>query len=173
MTADLEAFEAQLLAEQPDLEARAEALFAAGRADSARALLTRYTGRRLLDALALGEALVERVEGETRARFGIRPPAVDLPEGASWRPASEPMTMREGRTYHRCWVPGTAGYPRRHGGHASLASPELARSVYGGGGGGGSSTGRWAAFVLVGVVAATLGMGAGWMLRRPQKGPER
>ncbi|MGD2069264.1 MAG: C69 family dipeptidase [Gemmatimonadota bacterium] len=122
VTADLEAFEARLLSEQPDLERRARALREAGRSDSARDLVTRYTEARLLEALELGETLVERVEAETRERFGLRMPDVELPEGATWRPESAPMTRRPGRTYHRCYRPeDRASYPRRHGSWARWA----------------------------------------------------
>jgi hypothetical protein len=134
VTADLEAFEARLLDEQPDLEARVTGLFDAGAADSARSLLTTYTTGRLLDGLTLGEALVERVEGATRKRFGIPMPDVDVPEGASWRPESAPMTMRPGETYHRCLVDDfISEYPRRHGSYASMAADSLVDRVLGGG----------------------------------------
>jgi dipeptidase len=121
VTAELEAFETELVAEQAELEREAGALYAAGDPERARNVLTAYTDRRLLDALALGEALVDRVETETRERFGIRMSTAEVPEGATWRPESGPMTLRAGRTYHRCFRPGLEVYPRPHGSYASQA----------------------------------------------------
>lgn len=119
VTGELEDFEAGLLAEAEGLEAEAADLLAAGRVEEARVLLTQRTESRLLAALDLGEALVERVEAETRERFGIRMPEAEVPEGGSWRPDSEPMTRRPGRTYHRCFREGLGSYPRRHGSDAA------------------------------------------------------
>lgn len=132
VTADLEAFEARLLDEQDQLEARAAALYDAGDADAARALLTRYSTDRLGAALTLGEALVDRVEAQTRERFGIPMPDVGVPEGASWRPESQEMTMRSGGTYHRCFIEERAAeYPRRHGSYAAVAADGLVDRVLG------------------------------------------
>ncbi len=167
VTAELEAFEARLIDEQAGVEEDAAALIDAGRADSARAVLTRYTGERLLDALELGEALVERLEARTRERFGIRMPAAEVPEGASWRPESEPMTMRDGRTYHRCFRAGLADYPRTHGSYASLASDSLVAAVLGpaDGGRGGRRFGM-TGVVAGGVLAAVLAGALGWLVGR-------
>jgi hypothetical protein len=77
--------------------ARPGRFYAAGDPERARDLLSAYTERRLLDALALGEALVDRVETETRERFGVRMPTAEVPQGATWRPESGPMTLRAGR----------------------------------------------------------------------------
>ncbi|MEX2472510.1 MAG: C69 family dipeptidase [Gemmatimonadota bacterium] len=132
VTADLEAFEARLIAEQAGLEREAGARYAAGDVDSARDTLTVYTERRLLDALDLGEALVARTEAETRDRLGIRMPDTEVPEGATWRPESGPMTLRSGRTYHRCFQEGLGTYPRPHGSHASEADDELIRRILAG-----------------------------------------
>lgn len=132
VTAELEAFEARLLEEQGGLEEEATALIAAGSADSAAAVLTGYTEARLLDALELGEVLVARVETQTREAFGIRMPDTEVPSGASWRPESEAMIQRPGKTYHRCFVAGLADYPRLHGSYADLASDDLIREVLSG-----------------------------------------
>lgn len=129
VTADLEAFETRLLNEQEALERDASSLVRAGRIEAAADLLTAYSDRRLLDALALGERLAADVEDATRKRFGIRLPDVEVPEGATWRPESEEMTLRSGRTYHRCWVQGLATYPRRHGSYAAQTTPGLVDSV--------------------------------------------
>jgi hypothetical protein len=132
VTADLEAFETRLVSEQGALEEEVADLVAAGLADSAASVLTRYTEGRLLAALELGEALVTRVETETREDFGIRMPATEVPAGASWRPESEAMVRRPGTTYHRCFVAGLADYPRRHGSYAELAADDLIRETLSG-----------------------------------------
>jgi len=129
VTAELEAFEGRLLADQSHVEDEASARFSRGDSAAARELLTEYTGTRLRAALALGQALVDQVEGETRARYGIQMPTVETPEGASWRPESDPMIQRTGQTYHRCLLEDLAEYPRRHGSYARLASDSLAESV--------------------------------------------
>ncbi len=136
VTAELEAFEARLLAEQEALIRDAGALFAAGDSTAARDLLTDYSERRLLAGLSLGQALVRDVEGASVERYGVPMPEVKTPEGASWRPESDSMLRRPGRTYHRCYVEGFDDYPRRHGGYAPLTSDTLAAAIldrYGGG----------------------------------------
>jgi uncharacterized protein YigA (DUF484 family) len=125
VTADLEAFETRLLDEQAEVEREAAALLGTGSAGEARAMLTRYTDARLLAALSLGESLVSRVERETRERFGVPMPDIEVPEGASWRPESDVMTQRSGQTYHRCFVEGLGSYPRRHGSLGGRATPGL------------------------------------------------
>jgi LPXTG-motif cell wall-anchored protein len=130
VTGALEVFEALLLEEQPTVEAQAAALYENGMADSAGALLTGHAMRRLTGALRLGGSLVERVETDSRERFPIRMPEVDVPEGASWRAESEPMTRRPGRAYHRCFVPGLDEYPRSHGSYASRGWESLANAAF-------------------------------------------
>ncbi len=129
VTAELEAFERWMLDEQEDLEGKAQALFAEGDPEAARSLLTDYSRDRLLAALSLGRALVDRVETETLERYGIRMPRTETPEGASWRPESDPMTLRQGRTYHRCFMEGFESYPRAHGSYAAQASDTLVKAV--------------------------------------------
>ncbi len=167
VTADLEVFEAGLLAELPTVEARANALFESGQPDSARALLTFYANGRLIDALTLGEQLVERVEAETRERFSVRMPDAELPEGVSWRTESEPMIRRPGRTYHRCFVPGLAEYPRTHGsyqsdaiGYASqiLRGAAKANMLF--------AESGWLQLILVALLALLLGFGGGILVAR-------
>jgi hypothetical protein len=121
VTAELEAFEARMVEEHAEVRARAGTLLEAGDTEQVRALLTEATDAGLLGALDLGERLVARVEEETRGRWGIRLPDLEVVEGGSWRAESEPMTQRSGRTYHRCWIEGTPGYPRRHGSFAAQA----------------------------------------------------
>jgi len=178
VTRELEAFEATLLREQEGLEERAGSLYRTGRADSARALLTAYAEERLLDALDLGEDLARRAEAETRERFGVAMPRVEVPEGASWRPESEPMTLREGRTYHRCFRSGEEGYPRRHGSEAAPAGGGEDRHATDFGSGsatgargrgpgeapfGSGGRGPLAAAILL---AGLVGAGMGWVLGR-------
>jgi dipeptidase len=134
VTAALEEFEARQLRELPGVEEEARRLLegaapASGAStsgphpemDPARALLTREAETRLLAALELGERLVERVEAETRTRFGIEMPGRPVPEGASWRPESGPMMLPPeavgARDRQNCHVPGLETYPRRHGSH--------------------------------------------------------
>lgn len=132
VTADLEAFEARLMAEQAGLEGEVGARYAAGDVEGARDTLTAYTERRLLDAIDLGEALVTRTEAKTRDEFGIRMPDTEVPEGATWRPESGPMTLRSGRTYHRCFRDGLDRYPRPHGSYSSEASEDLVQAILSG-----------------------------------------
>lgn len=167
VTADLEAFETSLLEEQADLEREARSLLSAEKPDSAVSVLTRYTNGRLLDALELGRALVARVDARTRERFGIPMPDVEVSTGATWRPESEPMIRREGRTYHRCFVEGLEAYPRTHGSYRSLAADSLVRSALrrdseeGSGGGSGP-------ILAGGLFLVLLGLGFGWMAGRRQ-----
>lgn len=173
VTADLEGFEARLLEEQEALEEEARAFYEAGQADSARTVLTRYTRVRLLDALELGEALVERVEAETRERFGIRMPDTEVPRGATWRPESESMTRRAGRTYHRCFLEGLADYPRRHGSYALSASDSLIRAVLaptagraGVMGRGSTTSGEAMMLFIGGLLVGIVGVAVGWVAGR-------
>lgn len=167
VTADLEAFESELLDEQDDVEEQAESLFRSRRPDAARAMLTTYAAERLGDALALGEALVYRVERDTRERFGVRMPEADMPEGASWRPESQPMIRRPGHTYHRCFMPDLADYPREHGSYASLASASLERDIYGNRGSG-FYAGGWEMlrYPMTIFAVLVLGIAVGWFLAR-------
>jgi dipeptidase len=166
VTADLEAFETFLLEEQADLEREVRSLLSAEKPDSAVSVLTRYTNRRLLDALELGEVLVARVEERTRERFGIRMPDVEVPTGATWRPESQPMTRREGRTYHRCFVEGFEEYPRAHGSYRSSAADSLARSLPRRGTQKGSDGGSGGPILAGGLLLGLFGAGLGWMAGR-------
>jgi dipeptidase len=131
VTAELEAFEDRVVGVHADLTARAADLLEAGDEDAVRTLLTEATRANLLDALALGERLVARVEADTRDTYGVRLPTGDVVEGGSWRPESEPMTQRPGQTYHRCYRAGLGSYPRRHGSFAELVGtligPDMSR----------------------------------------------
>lgn len=129
VTAELETFEARLLADQLAVEEAATARFNQGDPEAARTVLTEYTGNRLQAALRLGQALADGVEEEIRQHYGIRMPEVETPEGASWLPESEAMIQRPGNTYHRCFRAGLESYPRRHDSYGSLASDSLIQSV--------------------------------------------
>ena len=166
VTAELEAFEARLLADQPGVEDAAAAFFDRGDSEAARTALTEYTGDRLLAALRLGQALADHVEEEIRDRHGIRMPEVGTPEGASWRPESEIMTQRPGQTYHRCFLEGFETYPRRHGSYAAQASDTLLESVLAGSGmptraHGTRTLGLVGMGLLFGFLGILVGLGAG------------
>ena len=169
VTAALEAFEAGVIAEHFETEQRVEQLVREGRSSMIPDILTDQTSEHLLDALDLGRRLATGVEVETRDELGIAMPSVEVAEGGSWRPESEPMTLRPGRTYHRCWVEGLDDYPRRHGSYADQATvvtdvdaSELRRR---GGGRTGTDLGPWFAGGIVGLL---LGVGFGVFLSRSQ-----
>jgi hypothetical protein len=159
VTAELEAFEARLLAEQLEVEDAATTRFDRGEPEAARNALTEYTWNRLLAALRLGQALAGQVEAEIRDRHGIRMPQVETPEGASWRPESEAMIQRPGKTYHRCFVAGFEAYPRTHGSYAPLASDSLVGYVLAGSQNSGAASGtRAIGLVGMGLLLAFLGL---------------
>lgn len=170
VTAALEAFEARVMDEQFETERRIAQLVEEGRSDMITGILTDQASENLLDALDLGGRLVEAVEMEARDRFGLPMPAVEVAEGGSWRPESEPMTLRSGKTYHRCWVDGLDDYPRRHGSYVEQATDltevdadELRQR---GGGRTGTDLGPWLAGGIVGLL---LGVGFGVFLARSQR----
>ncbi|MBT8487273.1 MAG: peptidase U34, partial [Gemmatimonadetes bacterium] len=170
VTAALEAFEADVIDAHFETERRARQLVNENRSQMIPGILTDQVEQHLLDALDLGERLVVGVEVETRAQSGIRMPTVDVPEGASWRPESEPMTLRPGRTYHRCWVEGLDDYPRRHGSYAEqatvLSDVDASELRQRGGGATGTDVGPWLAGGIVGLL---LGVGFGIFLARSQR----
>lgn len=126
VTGDIERFEQQLLAEQRSVQTRARALYRADRDAKARQALTNYVNQRLLDALDLGEELVDDVEDETRDRWGIRmPTGRDLP-GETYRPESQSMNRDDLLTkIVFCFRDGIDDYPREHGSYhgASVLQP--------------------------------------------------
>ncbi|MDH3270420.1 MAG: C69 family dipeptidase [Gemmatimonadota bacterium] len=171
VTASLEAFESQLVADQFETEQRVRQLIDEGRAAMIPDILTDQAVQSLLDGLDLGERLATAVEVVARRERGIRMPDVPVPEGATWRPESTPMTLREGNTYHRCWTEGRAGYPRRHGTFADLAeeltdvdTSELRRR---GGEQTGNDLGPWFAGGIVGLL---MGVAFGVFLARSASG---
>lgn len=95
VTKAYEGFEAQMLAEHDGVQQRAAETYRAGNADRARALLTDWSNRWAMDGLELTEHLVDQVEAETKARFGIRPPHVDPPPGVTAQPGSLAMSLPE------------------------------------------------------------------------------
>jgi dipeptidase len=137
VTAEIEAFEADLLREQRRIERRAAARLNSGRSDQAGQLLTAYVETRLLDSLDLGEDLVRVVEEHTRDKFGIRmPTGRDLP-GETYRPESQSMNRGDGlegaaNSIVHCYREELDDYPREHGSYADqtgelldVASPGL------------------------------------------------
>lgn len=173
VTAALEAFESDVMARQFETEARVRQLMEERRGDMIPGILTDQLSENLLDALDLGERLVTGVEVEARGESGIRMPEVEVAEGATWRPESEPMTQRPGTTYHRCWVEGLDEYPRRHGSYAEQASVltdvDASELRQRGGGATGTDLGPWFAGGIVGLL---LGVGFGVFLARSQSRPE-
>lgn len=116
VTGDLERFEQQLLAEQRSVEAQALLRYRAGRDAEARRGLTQYVNTRLLDALDLGEELVEDVEAQTRQRWGIRMPSGRDTPGETYRPESQSMNRDAVLTdIVFCFRDGIDDYPREHG----------------------------------------------------------
>ena len=73
----LEAFEANILAELPRLEGKADALRAAGQPELSRDVLTRYSGTQAMAGLDLGRALLGSIEARTKVLFGIREPTTE------------------------------------------------------------------------------------------------
>ena len=73
----LTAFENRMIADQPDLEATALALYAAGHSRLAEQVVTRYTHTRAAEALELGAALLASIEARTRLLYGLRTPEND------------------------------------------------------------------------------------------------
>lgn len=167
VTAALEAFEAEVVEEQFETERRIRQLLEERRGDMIPGILTDQASENLLDALDLGERLATGVEVRTRDRFGISLPDVAVAEGGSWRPESEPMTLRAGKTYHRCWVEGLDDYPRRHGSYSDQATVvtdvDASELRQRGGGTTGTDLGPWLAGGIVGLL---LGVGFGVFLAR-------
>ncbi|MBK0865241.1 C69 family dipeptidase [Saccharopolyspora sp. HNM0986] len=93
VTKTYEGFEAETLHEIGDVQRRAADAYRAGRAEQARALLTGWSNRRALRGVDLTEHLLDEVEAETKARFGIRPPRVDVPPGTTAGPGSMDMSL--------------------------------------------------------------------------------
>lgn len=76
VTATLVGFESRLIAEQGFVTETAETLLQIGRRDLAVRSLNFYSGTRATEALHLGQDLATRIEAQTKARFGIRRPAI-------------------------------------------------------------------------------------------------
>lgn len=70
-----EAFETGLRTEVADVEATAQALYAAGKDELARRYLTFYSTTRAQDSLRLGESLLDNIMLRTKLKFGLRRPA--------------------------------------------------------------------------------------------------
>jgi dipeptidase len=120
VTGELEEFEARRMEELPGVQEAAGAMLRTGDDAGARSLLTEHVEAWLLEALALGERLVEAVEGRARDRAGVQMPDRPVPEGATWRPESGPMALPSGAERLHCHVPGLESYPRPHGSNRDL-----------------------------------------------------
>jgi len=126
VTSDIERFEQQLLAEQRSVETQALARYRAGRDAEARRGLTQYVSTRLLDALDLGEELVEDVEAQTRQRWGIRMPTGRDTPGETYRPESQSMNRDAILTeIVFCFREGIDDYPREHGSYHGMTVTPL------------------------------------------------
>ncbi len=91
VTAALEGFEAQSIADWADVQASAADEIAAG--EDASAVLTSYTSDRALAGLALGNYLLDDVLGRSREDGGLRAPDVEVPEGTTASARSLPMDL--------------------------------------------------------------------------------
>lgn len=121
VTAELESFESDRMAELPEVQEEAAGRLRVGDVEGARVLLTERTAEWLGAALELGDHLSDALEREARERFGEpRLPDRPVPEGASWRPESGPMVLPEGEDRLHCYVRGLDEYPRRHGSYREL-----------------------------------------------------
>ncbi|MDX1482754.1 MAG: C69 family dipeptidase [Woeseiaceae bacterium] len=94
VTEALTAFENGLIAEQSAIDATAEALFEAGRADLAVDTLTRYLHGKAGEALDLGRALLGSIEARTRVLYELRAPVADETSALDY----QMVTCRRGET---------------------------------------------------------------------------
>lgn len=122
VTGEIELFEQSLLDERERLEDRATQRFEAGEDTEARDLLTRNVERRLLQALDLGEELVEVVERQTRERYGIRLPEGEDVEGETTPATSQHMARHGWAGMIHCYEEELDEYPREHGLYAESAN---------------------------------------------------
>lgn len=76
VTETLVGFESRLIAEQGFVTETAETLLQIGRRDLAVRSLNFYSSTRAIEALRLGQDLATGIEAQTKARFGIRRPAM-------------------------------------------------------------------------------------------------
>ena len=124
VTAELEELERGLLDEVVRTEEVASELLATDRLDQARDLLTVHLHERLLEGMELAIRLAEAVEGQVRSNGPATVPEVEPPEGATWRPESEPMALPEDAVDSverlHCYVPGLVELPRGHDSFADL-----------------------------------------------------
>jgi hypothetical protein len=74
VTKALEAFEAGLIANQPDVERTALKLFESGEPELARKYLNYYSSTEAMNGLRLGEALAASIEARTKVQYSIRQP---------------------------------------------------------------------------------------------------
>ncbi|MFC3994784.1 C69 family dipeptidase [Nocardiopsis sediminis] len=88
-----EGFEAQTLEDIGAVEAEALDAYEAGDDAAARAALTEFSGDRAMDALDLGDHLVDDVEQRTKDEWGIRMPDEEHSEGVTARSESLDMSL--------------------------------------------------------------------------------
>ena len=79
MTETLVGFESRLIAEHGFVTETAETWLQSSRQDLAVRSLNFCSGTRALEALRLGQDLAAGIETQTKARFGIRRPAMPWP----------------------------------------------------------------------------------------------
>ncbi len=119
VTAELEGAEARWADQMRELESRAASSLAEGDLEEAGRVLTERADAWLLEALDLGERLVQVVEERVREESSLQMPDRPVPEGASWQPESGAMSLPPEavgpRDRQNCYVPGFERYPRAHG----------------------------------------------------------
>lgn len=77
VTEAITAFEDRLIAAQPMVEKTADTLFEHGQEDLAVTYLTDQSGRAAMEALKLGNALLQSIAARTELLYGLRPPESD------------------------------------------------------------------------------------------------
>ncbi|WP_290649843.1 C69 family dipeptidase [Aquisalimonas sp.] len=115
VTAEIEAFERDLIDLRASVEQEALELLQTGDDEAARALITEDVERRLLQSLDLGEDLVRAVERQTRETHGIRMPEGVRVEGETTPPTSQPMGRLGWGGMVHCYDEALDDYPREHG----------------------------------------------------------
>lgn len=115
VTAELEAFEQELISQRESVEQRARRLYEEDGPDVARDYLTKRAHSDLLDSLNLGQRLVAAIERETRERFGIRMPEGKDVEGETAPATSQHMAEQGWGAMVHCYDAALDEYPREHG----------------------------------------------------------
>ncbi|MFC7329321.1 C69 family dipeptidase [Marinactinospora rubrisoli] len=172
VTGVLEGFEAQMLADIDDVEAEALAAYQAGDDEEGRRLLTEWSGRQAMDALDLGDYLVDDIERRTKEEWGIRLPDREPPEGVTARAESLDMALPEDAVTARdrvnCdmgggWADGSAADRQGERGDPA-AVPDFR-------GAGTPSEPGWLWGLAGGIVGLVAGLAAMAVIRRRPGGP--